>query len=229
MMCVTILLLANLLLLLLLLLPTAAFSPTAQTRQSAHINSSLIQTTHRTTRKEFRLRNNGLINSNIGSPLFALPIFNWFQRNEQSPEGIEIPKDIRSRRGETAEEVELMHRTAKMMEDHRRSQEAAERTSSMMEELSVAFVVGRSKAGTGGIGLGGSGVKATFDGLGRPITVEVDPNFLFSESQGVISIDDLNKAITESLQDGYQQSVKLKEEKMKGLYEQLGLPKEGGK
>lgn len=122
-----------------------------------------------------------------------------------------------------------MHRTAKMMEDHRRSQEAAERTSSMMEELSVAFVVGRSKAGTGGIGLGGSGVKATFDGLGRPITVEVDPNFLFSESQGVISIDDLNKAITESLQDGYQQSVKLKEEKMKGLYEQLGLPKEGGK
>ncbi len=122
-----------------------------------------------------------------------------------------------------------MHRTAKMMEDHRRSQEAAERTSSMMEELSVAFVVGRSKAGTGGIGLGGSGVKATFDGLGRPITVEVDPNFLFSESQGVISIDDLNKAITESLQDGYQQSGKLKEEKMKGLYEQLGLPKEGGK
>ena len=99
-----------------------------------------------------------------------------------------------------------------------------------MEELSNSVVTGKSKAGSGAMGLGGSGVKVTFDGTSRPISVEVDPKFLFSSSEsGVISIDDLNAAITEAMLDGYNQSSKLMEEKMQLLYEQLGLPKEGGK
>ena len=42
---------------------------------------------------------------------------------------------------------ELMQRTAKMMEDHRRSQEAVERTSEMMQELASTMVIGESKQG----------------------------------------------------------------------------------
>ncbi|KAL7519770.1 hypothetical protein ACHAWX_004608 [Stephanocyclus meneghinianus] len=161
--------------------------------------------------------------------LYAFPIFNWFQRKEQTPEGIEIPKEFTSGRGKPDEE-ELMHRTVKMIENHRRSQEAAERTATIMEELSTSFVTGRSKAGSGAMGLGGSGVKVIFDGTSRPISVEVDPNFLFSPPEsGVISVEDLNAAITEAMHDGYQQSGKLMGEKMKTLYEQLGLPREGGK
>ena len=154
-------------------------------------------------------------------------LFNWFQRNEQSPEGIKIPRF--NAEGKPDEE-ELMHRTVKMMENHKRSQDAAERTATIMEELSNSVVTGKSKAGSGAMGLGGSGVKVTFDGTSRPISVEVDPKFLFSSSEsGVISIDDLNAAITEAMLDGYNQSSKLMEEKMQLLYEQLGLPKEGGK
>ena len=154
-------------------------------------------------------------------------LFNWFQRNEQSPEGIKIPRF--NTEGKPGEE-ELMHRTVKMMENHKRSQEAAERTATIMDELSNSMITGKSKAGSGAMGLGGSGVKVTFDGTSRPISVEVDPKFLFSSSEsGVISVDDLNAAITEAMIDGYSQSSKLMEEKMQILYEQLGLPKEGGK
>jgi len=161
------------------------------------------------------------------SSLFVFPVFNWFQRKEQTPEGIEIPKEFTSRRGE-ADEEELLHRTVKMMENHRRSQEAAERTATIMEELSNSLVTGKSKAGTGTMGFGGSGVKVTFDGACRPISAEVDPKFLFSSTEsGIISVEDLNAAITEAILDGYQQSGKLMEEKMKLLYEQLGLPREG--
>lgn len=154
-------------------------------------------------------------------------LFSWFQRNEESPEGIRIPK---FNSGSEPDDEELMHRTVKMMENHRRSQQAAERTATIMEELSNSVVTGKSKAGSGTMGLGGSGVKVTFDGTSKPISVEVDPKFLFSSSEsGVISVEDLNAAITEAMLDGYEQSGKLMEEKMKALYEQLGLPKEGGK
>jgi len=134
----------------------------------------------------------------------------------------------------SAKEAEMMHRTAKMMEDHRRSQEAAERTAALMDELSSTQVIGKSKAGVGGGGIGSigenrrGGVKATYDGKQQPLNIEVDPNFLFmSESEeGVISMDDLNDAITDAVQNGYELSTKLMEEKIKGLYEQLGLSRE---
>jgi len=134
----------------------------------------------------------------------------------------------------SAKEAEMMHRTAKMMEDHRRSQEAAERTAALMDELSSTQVIGKSIAGVGGGGIGSigenrrGGVKATYDGKQQPIGIEVDPNFLFmSESEeGVVSIDDLNDAITDAVQNGYELSTKLMEDKIKGLYEQLGLSRE---
>lgn len=181
--------------------------------------------------------------------LSALSPFQWFQKKDETAENMNELKirDLNSKRGgdvsfKEQEELEIMHRTAKMMEDHCRSQEASERTLAMMEELSNALVVGKSKAGpaSGGIaGIGGvgsgerkGGVKVTFDGQRRPISVSVDPNFLFStsstngSSDGVISIEELNSAITDAMQEGYELSGKLMEEKMKGLYEQLGLPRE---
>ena len=123
-----------------------------------------------------------------------------------------------------------MQRTAKMMDDHRRSQEASERTAAMMEELSSVRVVGKSKAGAGGGIIGGDrkgGVKITFNGQQRPTKVEVDPNFLFmSDEQGVISIENLNEAIMDAMQNGFDESGKVIEERIKGLYGQLGLPRE---
>lgn len=189
------------------------------------------------------------IHTRSGKILYATPPFQWFfQKKDNNSEAAKPPfrwffqeKDNNNEAakeftGESAKEAELMHRTAKIMEDHRRSQETAERTAAMMEELSSVQVVGKSKAGaSGGIGIGGGdkrrgGVKVTFNGEQRPIGVEVDPNYLFSssmsESQGIVSVDELNEAIIDALEDGYEQSGKLMEEKIKGLYGQLGLPRE---
>lgn len=167
------------------------------------------------------------IRKRSGEILFALAPFQWFFRTEDADDDAATEFT-----GKSAKEAEVMHRTAKMMEDHRRSQEAAERTAAMMKELSSNLIVGKSKAGAGGgIGIGGGnnrrgGVKVTFDGEQRPVGVEVDPNFLFSSSKGVIAIEELNKAIMDAMDDGYEQSGTLMEEKIKGLYVQLGLPRE---
>eukprot|EP00571_Detonula_confervacea_P000807 CAMPEP_0172324932 /NCGR_PEP_ID=MMETSP1058-20130122/52689_1 /TAXON_ID=83371 /ORGANISM="Detonula confervacea, Strain CCMP 353" /LENGTH=239 /DNA_ID=CAMNT_0013041355 /DNA_START=280 /DNA_END=999 /DNA_ORIENTATION=+ len=177
--------------------------------------------------------NSQRIHTRSSKTLSALPTFQWLFQKKDKDINNESAKEFT---GESAKEAEMMHRTAKMMEKSRRSQEAAERTAAMMEELSSSLVVGKSKAGaSGGIGLGGAnnrrgGVKVTFNGQQRPIGVDVDPNFLFSssmsESQGVISIEELNEAMTDAMQDAYDQSGKLMEEKIKGLYEQLGLSRE---
>jgi len=118
---------------------------------------------------------------------------------------------------------ELMQRTAKMMEDHRRSQEAVERTSEMMQELASTMVIGESKQGPN---RKKGSVKVTFNGHRCPMNVEVDPNFLVSSSSGVISTSELNSAITEAMQDAFRQSGSVMEKRMTQLYEQLGLPKE---
>lgn len=171
----------------------------------------------------------------------------------------------------TNEAESTMHRAVKMMEEHRRSQEAAERTSAIMEDLASMTVVGRSKAGpssSGGGGGGilgfgdddaknrGGGVKVTFNGQQRPISVNVDSKFLSSlmilsasatppttssstkssssssssttpSSTATITsaTEELNQAILDAMQDGYEKSGKIMEDKLKGLYDQLGLPK----
>lgn len=121
-----------------------------------------------------------------------------------------------------------------MMEDHRRSQEAAERTAAMMDELSNVQVVGKSSSSFR------SGVKATFDGRQRPLSVEVDANFMFrgnkkrrggdggeeEAAMGLVSIEELNEAVTDAVLDGWTKSGVVMKDRMKGLYEQLGLPQE---
>ena len=71
--------------------------------------------------------------------LHANPLESLFKKEDE----IDNNKEFTS----SAKEAEMMHRTAKMMEDHRRSQEAAERTAALMDELASTQVIGKSKAG----------------------------------------------------------------------------------
>ena len=76
----------------------------------------------------------------------------------------------------------------------------------------------------------------TYNGHQRPILVNVDARFLFSSSSsnnysgdrdslasGVLSIEKLNHAITDALRDGYKWSGNVMGDKLRGMYEQLGL------
>jgi DNA-binding protein YbaB len=117
-----------------------------------------------------------------------------------------------------------MYQVARTIDEHKHSQEISERTTIIMDELSSTLVVGRSKAGPKNSGILSSerkgGVKVTFNGHQRPISVEVDPRFLFS------SIDELNDAIADAMCDGYERSGKVMDDKLRGLYEQMGLTKD---
>jgi DNA-binding protein YbaB len=134
-----------------------------------------------------------------------------------------------------------MYQAARTIDEHKRSQEISERTTLIMDELSSTLVVGRSKAGPKNSGILSNerkgGVKVTFNGHQRPISVDVDPRFLFSTSNsnnnngdrdagGIVSIDELNDAITDAMCDGYERSGKVMDDKLRGLYEQLGLSKD---
>lgn len=136
-----------------------------------------------------------------------------------------------------------MYQAARTIDEHRRSQETSERTTIIMDELSSTLVVGRSKAGpkTSGILLSNErkgGVKVTFNGQQRPLSVDVDPRFLFpsssssinnghrSDAGGIVSIDELNDAIADAMCDGYERSGKVMDDKLRGLYEQLGLSRD---
>ena len=136
-----------------------------------------------------------------------------------------------------------MYQAARTIDENKRSQEISERTTLIMDELSSTLVVGRSKAGPKNSGILSNerkgGVKVTFNGHQRPISVDVDPRFLFSTSNsnnnnnngdridgGIVSIDELNDAITDAMCDGYERSGKVMDDKLRGLYEQLGLSKD---
>jgi DNA-binding protein YbaB len=135
-----------------------------------------------------------------------------------------------------------MYQAARTIDENKRSQEISERTTAIMDELSSTLVVGRSKAGPKNSGILSNerkgGVKVTFNGHQRPISVDVDPRFLFSTSNsntnnngdridgGIVSIDELNDAITDAMCDGYERSGKVMDDKLRGLYEQLGLSKD---
>ena len=89
----------------------------------------------------------------------------------------------------------------------------------------------------GGEGARRGGVRVTFNGLRRPVAVDVDPRFLFSSSSlpnvngggvdgGVISAEELNDAIADAMRDGYERSGRIMDDRLKGLYEQLGLSRD---
>ena len=98
----------------------------------------------------------------------------------------------------------------------------------------------------------GGGVKVIFNGQQRPVSVNVDSKYLSSlmmmsasaspsstksspsstttttsttVTTTTSATEELNQAIIDAMQDGYEKSGKIMEEKLKVLYDQLGLPK----
>ncbi len=99
----------------------------------------------------------------------------------------------------------------------------------------------------GGDGGRRGGVKVTFNGHQLPVSVEVDPRFLFSSPSpssgvggggggdasnaargagGVISVEELGDAIADAMRDRYERSGRVMDDKIRGLYDQLGLPRD---
>lgn len=103
-----------------------------------------------------------------------------------------------------------MGTTATTMENFKQSQEIGKKTSSLMNDLSAASVEGSAAKGK---------IKVVVDGQQRPKLVEVDEDY-FSD----ITVEDFTEALTLAMQDAHDKSTKSMEDKMNGLYAELGLP-----
>ena len=67
----------------------------------------------------------------------------------------------------TTREAEVMRRAAKMMEEHRRSQEVSERAAAMMDKLSLSRLWGGARPVRAGGGILGCGGRRRKEGRGQ--------------------------------------------------------------
>lgn len=103
-----------------------------------------------------------------------------------------------------------MGTTATTMENFKQSQELGKKTGALLTELSVATVEGTAAKGK---------IKVILDGEQRPKLVEIDEEYFDG-----VAVEDFTEALTSAMQDAYLKSTNLMEEKMSGLYTELGLP-----
>lgn len=103
-----------------------------------------------------------------------------------------------------------MGSTAKTMENFKQSQELGKKTSALLNELSTTTVEGVGAKGK---------IKVTVDGQQRPKLVDVDEDYFNGAA-----VEDFTEALAVAMQDAHDKSTKLMEEKMNGLYADLGLP-----
>jgi DNA-binding YbaB/EbfC family protein len=96
------------------------------------------------------------------------------------------------------------------MEAFKKSQQVGTLTANLVQELSTMNVEGNAADNK---------IRIFFDGQQRPKRVQIDESYLRT-----VHVDDLNAALAIAMQDAYQKSREKMQEKLKDLYEELGLP-----
>jgi DNA-binding YbaB/EbfC family protein len=112
--------------------------------------------------------------------------------------------------GGQKESKSKMGTTATTMDNFKQSQELGKKTGALLTELSAATVEGTAAKGK---------IKVILDGEQRPKLVEIDEEYFDG-----VAVEDFTEALTSAMQDAYLKSTNLMEEKMIGLYTELGLP-----
>lgn len=130
--------------------------------------------------------------------------FLWFGNDEKKAKSEEkVKKGNKDNKSQ-------MGRTATTMENFKQTQELGKKTGSLLNDLSLSTVEGSGAKGK---------IKIATDGQQRPKIVEIDEEY-FNE----VTLEDFTEALTVALQDAHDKSTKMMEDKMVGLYTELGLP-----
>lgn len=128
----------------------------------------------------------------------------WFGNDEKKTKSEEKVKKANK------DNKSQMGRTATTMENFKQTQELGKKTGSLLNDLSLSTVEGSGAKGK---------IKIAMDGQQRPKIVEIDEEY-FNE----VTLEDFTEALTVALQDAHDKSTKMMEDKMVGLYTELGLP-----
>ncbi|CAJ1966886.1 unnamed protein product [Cylindrotheca closterium] len=100
------------------------------------------------------------------------------------------------------------------MSNFKKSQRIEERTNNVMKDLSTTMLTGESSDGK---------VKITFNGQMKPVGVEVDPEYFQTLERDEEGCSQLSSAIQQALVDVNEKSTRKVEEKMKGIYQDIGF------
>ncbi|KAL3943479.1 MAG: hypothetical protein SGBAC_002443 [Bacillariaceae sp.] len=140
----------------------------------------------------------------------TLGVFNWFGG---SAEG-EDDKQEKSDEFLTSTNFGNVASVIDSMSNFKKSQRIEERTNTVIKDLSTTMLTGESSDGK---------VKITFNGQMKPMGVEIDPEYiqtLKADEEGSV---ELSTAIQHALVDVSEKSMQKVEEKMKGIYQDIGF------
>jgi DNA-binding protein YbaB len=103
--------------------------------------------------------------------------------------------------------------TMDSMENVKRTQRAGKVTRKLVQDLASTTVEGIAADGK---------VKVILDCQQRPMSVDIDEGYLEK-----VLVGDLCVALTSAMSDAHAKSIERMDEKMKGLYSELGMPSGG--
>jgi DNA-binding protein YbaB len=96
-----------------------------------------------------------------------------------------------------------------MMESLKKAQDMAKQAEVMNKELEATFIIGKDTSGA---------VTATFNGMAKPISIEIEESVL------ALGADAVSLATTQAVLEGHAKSQAAMMSRMQELYAGLGLP-----
>jgi DNA-binding protein YbaB len=119
-------------------------------------------------------------------------------------------KEENSKTAQSTKQNSKMGTTATTMENFKQSQELGKKTGSLTQELSSIQVEGVAAKGK---------IKVFVDGQQQPMSVEIDEEYF---KQG--GVEEFSEELLIAMQDAHDKSIQIMQDKMQGLYSDLGLP-----
>ena len=167
-------------------------------------------TTHHSKNKTPLLRSKMVIHYNIQSPTRKLTKLNLLFWGKGSDEKKKKEKEDTSKTSQNARQTSKMGKTATTMENFKQSQELGKKTGSLIQDLSSMQVEGVAARGK---------IKVYLDGQQQPTGVEIDDDY-FKEGNA----ENFAEELLIAMQDAYQKSMQVQQDRMQNLYSELGLP-----
>ena len=115
-----------------------------------------------------------------------------------------------SKASQSAKQSSKMGSTATTMENFKQSQELGKKTGSLIQELSSIQVEGVAAKGK---------IKVFVNGQQQPTSVEIDEEYFRTGG-----VEDFSESLLIAMQDAHKKSLIVMQDKMQGLYSDLGLP-----
>lgn len=137
----------------------------------------------------------------------SLSVLGFFQGKDE--QGKEDPTDE-----VVADTLSGVSKVMDSMQRFKTSQRVSDRTNTVIQELASVTVEGSSADGK---------VKVTYNGQQRPIGVQIDESY-FQSLGRKSGARELSVALTEAMKQAHEKSAGKMEDKLKGLYSDLGFP-----